>query len=257
MSESSEPSPLDRAVAKVAGWLRHLIDPDQVVELRALQMHDGAKQHGGVGYTAAGMFRGSELEVMAREALTLSGLCQGVYYTLNPLRPERFVRQAPRVQKAARGQTAEDADVLERRWLLIDIDPVRAADHKDDSATSAEKARTLGVAKAVREYLATEGWPAPIVCDSGNGHHLLYRIAEPYPVAGELPLKEGDTLRQVLRHLADRFGGADGNIDTKVYNPARIVKFPGTLACKGPGTEERPHRRARVLEVPETKAPAV
>ena len=243
---------LEHAVAKITGWLANLIDPDQVVELRALKMHDGATRDGGVGYTAAGMFRGTELDLMAREALRLSGLCQGVYYTLNPLRPERFVRQAPRVQRAAKGATADDLDVLERRWLLVDVDPVKPAAHLDDSATDAEKARTLGVARAVQAYLTAEGWPAPVLCDSGNGHHLLYRLAEPYPVvSGEsFPLKDDDVIRRVLLHLADRFGGADGTIDAKVFNPARIVKFPGTLACKGEASEERPHRRARVLEVP-------
>lgn len=125
---------------------------------------------------------------------------------------------------------------------------------RSDPATldaDAEKTATLGIARAVRDYLTSEGWPAPMLCDSGNGHHLLYRLAEPYPVTEEtLPLTEDDVIRRVLLHLADRFGGAGGSIDTRVFNPARIVKFPGTLACKGEATEERPHRRARVLEVP-------
>jgi hypothetical protein len=251
-----EPNPaLERAVATVATWLRTLIDPAQVVELRALRMHDGEHaRSGGHGYTAAGTFRGSELEVMARAALLLSGNCQGVYYTLNPLRPEKFVRQAPRVQRAAHGQTAGDADVLERRWLLVDIDPVKPTGHADDSATDAEKARTLVVANAVREYLASEGWPAPILCDSGNGHHLLYKLGEPYPVTPESltpAAKDSDPVRRMLLFLADKFNGSDGVIDTTVCNPARIVKFPGTLACKGSGEGERVHRRARVLEVPE------
>lgn len=243
---------LARAASKVAGWLRHLIDPEQVVELRALRMHDGSGP--GHGYTAAGMFRGTELEEMARQALVLSGNCQGVYYTLNPIRPERFVRQAPRVQKVGHGHTASDHDIIERRWLLVDIDPVKAVGHKDGSATGDEKARTLELAGAVREYLAGEGWPKPILCDSGNGHHLLYRLRDPYPVtAGGLTeaAKDVDPVRRVLLHLAERFNGALGEIDTKVFNPARIVKLPGTLACKGDPTEDRPHRRARVLEVPE------
>lgn len=248
MTASPDPDPdyqakLDRAVATVGGWMRHLIDPDQVVELRALRVQDGTRG----GSTWAGTFRGDELGQLVRSALDLSGLCQGVYYTLNPLRPARLVRQAPRVQKVGHGHPAADADVVARRWLLVDIDPVRPVEHKDDSATDAEKARTLELAGRVREYLAAEGWGRPILCDSGNGHHLLYKI-EPIPV--ELPLREDDRLKKVLAHLAAKFGGPDGTIDTKVFNPGRIVKFPGTLACKGEATEERPHRRARVLEVP-------
>jgi hypothetical protein len=235
---------LARAAGTVAGWLGHLIAPDQVVELRALRVADGTRG----GSTWAGTFRGDELPALAAAALGLSGLCQGVYYTLNPLRPGRYVRQAPRVQRVAGQQLACDADVLERRWLLIDIDPVKPGDHKDDSAADDEKARTLAMAGRIREYLAGEGWPAPVVVDSGNGHHLLYRVAG-LPV--ELPLKDDDRMRRVLVHLAAKFGGPDGKVDTAVYNPGRIVKFPGTLACKGEASETRPHRRARVLEVPE------
>lgn len=252
MNDDSLNPALERAVATVATWLRHLIDPDQVVELRALRMHDGEAAKGGVGYTAAGTFRGTELEEMARAALLISGNCQGVYYTLNPLRPDRFVRQAPRLQRAGKGQTADDHDILERRWLLVDIDPVKPLKHKDDSATDSEKGKTLTTALLVREYLAGEGWPKPVLSDSGNGHHLLYRLAEPYPVTADtLPLKEDDPIRKLLLHLADKFNGPSGEIDCKVFNPARIVKLPGTLACKGDGEGERPHRRARVLEVPE------
>ncbi len=241
---------LTRAVATVSGWLVRLIDPAQVVELRALRVQDGK----GGNSTWAGTFRGDEIPALARHALELSGHCQGVYYTLNPLKPSRFTRHAPRMRRAGANELAHDHDVMERRWLLVDIDPVKPAAHKDDSATDDEKARTLAVAHAVREYLTAEFGaevsPEPILCDSGNGHHLLYRLAEPLPV--ELPLRDDDKLKRVLAHLAAKFSGPAGAIDTKVFNPARIVKFPGTLACKGVASEERPHRRARVLEVPPT-----
>lgn len=234
------------ATAKVAGWLRHLIDPDQVVELRALRVTDGTRG----GSTWAGTFLGSELETLARAALDLSGLCQGVYYTLNPLRPDRHVRRAPRVQRAGVGGLAHDADVVERRWMLVDVDPVKPTAHKDDSATTEEKAATLELATEVRAYMATVSKGTPILCDSGNGHHLLYRLCEPIPV--KLPLDGDDVIRRVLLHLADKFAGDPrGEIDTKVFNPGRIVKFPGTKACKGEGTDDRPHRRSRVLEVPD------
>lgn len=234
---------LNHAITVVTAWMRHLIAPDQIVELRALRVADTTKG----GATWAGLFRGDELDLLTRSALELSGLCQGVYYTLNPIKPARLVKTAPRVRRANAGELAHDADVLERRWLLIDIDPVKPTEHKDDSATDEEKARTLELAKRVRDYMTEETKEVPFLCDSGNGHHLLYRI-EPIPMSGVL--KDDDYLRKLLAHLAAKFSGPDGKIDTAVYNPARIVKFPGTLACKGEMSEERPHRRARVLEMP-------
>src|SRR5688572_30528574 len=51
----------------------------------------------------------------------------GVYFQINPVRPDLATK-------------AKAADVLRRRWLFIDVDPVRAEGHKDDPATDAEKA---------------------------------------------------------------------------------------------------------------------
>lgn len=239
-----------RIVEKVAGWLSHLIDPDQVVEVRALKVQGG---RGRGDETHAGTFRGDELGEMARAALAISGWCQGVYYTLNPLRPSKFVAQAPRVMRAdRRAFTATDADVLCRRWLLVDIDRVKDAATRDLSATDAERAAVWEVASNLREYLRGRGWPAPVVSDSGNGAHLFYRLSD-LPVG--LPLKPDDPVKLVLQHLADKFDTVFVSIDTKVFNPARIVKFPGTLACKGRATEDRPHRRAMLLEAPDEVVP--
>jgi hypothetical protein len=237
---------LAAAAARVADQVRPLIDPGQVVELRALRVQDGTKG----GSTWAGTFAGDDLPALCTWALKLSGNCSGVYFTLNPLKPHRLTNPAGRVGKATKGLLATDADVLCRRWVLIDVDPVRPKGHEKDSATDADKDAARGVMAAVREYLAGEGsdWPTPIVADSGNGYHLLYRLDDA-PLT-RLPLPEDDPLRQFLRHLADKFDTPAATIDTSVFNPSRIVKFPGTLTCKGSGEGDRPHRRARILEVP-------
>jgi hypothetical protein len=238
--------PPERAIARVSEWMSRLIFPDQVVELRALNVQDGTRWP--QRSTLAGTFRGYELHELAVAALKISGLCAGVYFTLNPLKPSRFVRQAPRLQKAHGGQLASDADVHERQWLLIDVDPVKPKANKDDSATDLEKARTLELVRKIQAYIGHDTAATPIVADSGNGHHLLYRLSPSLPV--ELPLREDDPLKMALVHLAAQFSGELGLIDTKVFNPSRIVKFPGTMSCKGESTEARPHRRARILEMP-------
>lgn len=244
-SDPDYQSKLDAAAVRVADRIRTLIDLDQVVELRALKVQDGT----GGGSTWAGTFRGDELADMARWALQLSGNCQGVYYTLNPLHPRRLAAEAPRVRRRAAGETAQDADVLGRRWLLVDFDPARTPPFTSkDSSNDAEKAAAWELVLSVREYLAGEGCPSPIVADSGNGYHLLYRLADPLPIS--LPLGESDPIKRTLQHLAQRFDTPAASIDTKVFNPSRIVKFPGTLTCKGDPTTDRPHRRAKILEIP-------
>jgi hypothetical protein len=156
--------------------------------------------------------------------------CKGVYFTLNPFSPVSLS-----------GQSATDADILRRRWLFIDADPDRPG---KGSATDAEKAKAWALVERVRAGLSKLGWPEPIVCDSGNGYHLLYRIDLPADDAAT------DLIQRVLHGIA-RAAQADGvHIDTKVFNASRICKLPFTMACKGESTPERPHRMATVLHMP-------
>src|SRR5262249_12683439 len=121
----------------------------------------------------------------------------------------------------------------------IDADPVR---DPLISATDGEKAAALDTALAVREFLRARQWPEPVLADSGNGFHLLYRV--------DLPAADGGFVERVLKALARQFDSDRVKIDQSVFNPARICKLPGTLARKGDPTPTRPHRRAALLEVP-------
>lgn len=227
---------IHEAAEKVAAWLRLFIEPDQVTELRALDvsMQSYRKPH-----TEAGFYHGSELVAMARDALKITPFSRGVYFVMNPLNPNLLARCQNRLQPAKQDQQAHDTDVLCRRWLLIDGDKVG---DPLISATDEEKAAVKETVLAVREYLRRNGWPEPILCDSGNGYHLMYRV--------DLPAADDGLVRRVLNAVADQFDGPRAKVDRKVFNPARICKLPGSLARKGEDQELRPHRRSRVLEVP-------
>jgi hypothetical protein len=93
--------------------------------------------------------------------------------------------------------------------------------------------------KFARSY-AVQGWPDPIVGNSGNGAHCLYRV--------ELPTSDGDLVKRCLQGLARRFDDDLVKIDQAVFNPARIWKLYGTVSRKGDRVPERPHRLARILE---------
>ncbi|MCZ2342031.1 MAG: hypothetical protein LC104_09585 [Bacteroidales bacterium] len=219
----------------VLDWLNVLLAPDQVVELRAL----GVRRGSGRPHTEAGFYDPEHRPDLVRQALTLTGIAQGVYCTLNPLKPDILARKCNRTDWAGAGELAKDGDVLQRRWLLVDVDPVR---DPHVSATTEEIGHAQTVMLSVREHLAQEGWPEPVLASSGNGFHLLYRI--------DLPTQDGGVVERILKNLAARFNTDRAHIDTRVANPARICKLPGTLARKGDATETRPHRRACLLEVP-------
>lgn len=225
----------EEAALLLAEQYRLLVAPGQVVELRALNVQRG----GGRPHVEAGFFDSDHLIEMAKTALRISRYAKGVYFTLNPVHPDLLARRCNRIGWANEGELAKDKDVLHRRWLLIDADPIR---DPLISASDGEKANAHRTILDVREFLRGRFWPDPILADSGNGYHLLYPI--------DLPAQDGSVVERILHALAQRFDSACVKIDQSVFNPARICKLPGTLARKGDSTPTRPHRRAKILEAP-------
>jgi hypothetical protein len=68
-------------------------------------------------------------EPLASHASSLDTLpeVQGIYLTLNPVNPALLARRANRVKLrlSRKDATTADADILCRRWLPVDLDPVR------------------------------------------------------------------------------------------------------------------------------------
>jgi hypothetical protein len=230
---------LDEQIARVTQNLRVFIEPGQVTELRAIKVRRPSQRYGRPG-TESGFFDADHLPDMARAALEVTPYAQAVYFVLNPCHPDRLARRFNRIAVADEGELAGDKDIACRRWFLVDADPSR--DSKV-SATDAEKALAWDTITAVRSFLDSRSWPAPVVGDSGNGYHLLYRI--------DLPADDGGLVKRLLQALARRFASAAVKIDQSVSNPSRCCKLPGTLARKGDSIPERPHRRAKLLEVPQ------
>ena len=210
-----------------------LHDPGAVVEMRALGV-DGRTQRVDAGYF-------DNPDAFADAARGLSGR-SNVYMTLNAINPALLSRAANRIMEWAK-QTTSDHEVLCRCWLLVDLDPVRPA---SIASADGEHAAAIERAQAITRWLVEEmGCSAPIIMDSGNGVVLLVRVALP---------ADPDTLVLVKRCLAAlslRFSDDVVTVDTSVANAARIVRVAGTLNAKGDDTPERPHRIARLLQVPE------
>jgi AAA domain len=211
--------PAARAPATITRTINLLFEPDQRFEIRAL--FKGGKG----GKSISRCFFGREAEKAAQHAARMEAEgAAGVYVTINPCRPDLPDRSA-----------TKDADSIGRRWLPIDFDPVRRA---GISATDAEKAKARFLADTVAGALADLGWPDPILADSGNGWHLLYRV--------DLPADDGGMVQRVLQALDSLYSTADVKVDTSNHNPSRIFKLYGTTTRKGKSTTERPHRPSRI-----------
>ena len=206
-----------------------LFEPDAVVELRAFKGRT----------TVDGYFDNHDR--LAVEAARLDKAGYAIYATLNPVNHALLARAANRVEKHPKAATT-DADIVCRRWLPIDFDPVRPS---GVSSTREEKRAALLRAKEVRDYLTGPGWPEAVVADSGNGAHLLIRV--------DLPNDQDalELVKGVLEAISFLFSDEKVGVDTSVANAARIWKPYGTIARKGDDTEDRPHRRSKLLKVPE------
>jgi hypothetical protein len=194
-----------------------LVDPGQTFELRGLP---SARYWVG---------RGSDADGAVEAAWDLSdGI--GVYYVGNPCRADLDTR-------------ANNPDILSRRWLPLDCDPVRPG---RSSATDDEKMAGIAQARSIGEYLSSEGFPDPVWVDSGNGVQLLYRIELPHD---ELSRR---WVKAILARVADRTDTDRSKVDRAMHRAAQLLKLPGTWARKGDGTGDRPHRMARLVSVPPT-----
>ncbi len=211
-----------------------LVEPGQVFEVRVLD----AKSDRTSRYTdnLGGYF--NDIDMLTKALLNLHSAL-GIYITLQLCNPDLLHRAHNKLIKLKKDYSTPDKYITHYRWLLIDSDPERVS---LISSTEAEHNQALEHSRAIRESLRQQGWPEPILGDSSNGGHLLYLV--------DLPPEDEPLLKRVLWGLAAKFDIPGVHIDKTVYNPARISKLYGTLACKGDDTSERPHRMSRILEAP-------
>jgi hypothetical protein len=220
--------------AELARTVETLFSPGDVVELRTFK--DGA--------TFSGYF--DNLEGLVEAAAKHDGRGHDVYITLNKLPEEIASRRYNRVDRMkGRDASTSDKDVERRTYLFIDADCERVS---GISSTDEEKYKSREKILEIRDYLNSQGWPEPIVCDSGNGYHLLYPVDLPADQTG-LELVAG-----VLEALDFKFSDESVKVDTTTKNAARITKFYGTVAKKGDDRPQRPHRSSKILKVPEARA---
>ena len=226
--------------------------PGNVYEIRVLE---GRERPDGWAAQWCGWFEHGQEDAVVAELRRLRGGWHGVYLTPNPCDPLLLHKAANRLIKAKRGELTGDAQIRRRLWLLSDYDPVvwgAEGQIKGIPATDAERAHALARRDHVHAELQAWGLPAALVADSGNGGHLCWRVD--LPAESHLP-------ERFVKALSALYGDAPGKagawnrsatveIDQSVFNPARIWKLYGTLACKGAGVGDRPHRMARIEDVP-------
>ena len=167
---------------------------------------------------------------------------ENIYITLNYLNDPCYARKQHDCFVKNATPTTSDCDVYAYQFLMIDLDPERTKG-TSSSDDELEEARQLG--RQIYKYMKATGWNDPIIAESGNGVHLLYKIN--CYVGGRIEIVKG-----CLEALDVMFSTDAVKVDTKTFNPARVCKLYGTKAQKGADTKIRPHRMSKIVYAPNT-----
>lgn len=163
------------------------------------------------------------------------------YFVLNDIKEDCYSREQNERLISKPKSATTDNDIGWREWILIDVDPRRVS---GVSATDDEKKKAKYSARSLYSYLQNMGFPKPVVADSGNGYHLLYRVNM------KNVAENTDLVKHFLQAIDVMFSDDYVEIDTSVFNASRITKVYGTMTQKGANTEDRPHRQSCLLDVP-------
>lgn len=213
-------------------FLAYVMPPGTCIEMRVFRAQygrNGFVEPSQYASTLAGWYDNPDsLIVDASKLRGISG-----FLTFNPVNPALLARSDNKLVKSK--HTTLDDNILEIRWLYVDIDPIRPA---DISSTDEE----LALAVKRRDLILLE-FPeirdAAIWGKSGNGCWILARV-EDMP---NRP-KSREAIGDALAELSARYSDDRIEIDTSTKNPSRIMGIPGTYKCKGSSRPERPWRLA-------------
>ena len=196
------------------------------------------------GYNASGYFTNADTAIKALQdfhpewnARTKTARASNIFITLNPINMSCYSRQQHDCFMENVQPTTKDNEITALHWLLIDLDPKRMS-----GVSSSEEELKLAKTKArtIHDFLSNRGFKEPIRAMSGNGIHLVYRFDVPNTAENVA------VFENALKILSEKFSDDEVEVDTTVFNPARICKLWGTIAQKGATTPERPHRKAYI-----------
>lgn len=164
-----------------------------------------------------------------------------VYFVLNTIDKACYGRQQSEKIVKSPKITTNDNDITHRNWVMCDFDPVRKSgtNSSNDELELAHKR-----AQDVFRFLREKGFAEPIICVSGNGYHLMYRIDEDNSEANT------EIIKGFFKYMSSQYSDDKVDFDEKNFNLARLCKLYGTTAKKGANLADRPWRESKIVYVP-------
>lgn len=216
--------------ATIRQWYDVFKDNQELVEIRILDPNTRKSY--------SGYFK--DVETLLR-AIKPYDSC-ALYFTLNVIEDACYSREQHDRISTRPKSTTSDAEIVARKWCLIDIDCEKPS---DTNSTDEEKELAKVVVNSVYKFLRDEGFEKPIVCDSANGYHILIKQAM------KSNEENTETMKRFLQVLDMYFSTDKVKIDCSTFNPSRICKLYGTYSRKGANTKDRPQRLSYILKVPQ------
>src|SRR5258708_5158035 len=243
-TSTTPPAKLPIDASEVRHFWQVITRPGYVYEIRCIK----ASLHGDrLPYdkprTINGYFNDVEKLITALQQIARA---DGVYIIPNPCQRALLAHTNNRFRDRDT-KCAKDEEIIARHLMLLDLDPEREGGIRGIPTTDAESRIADDFAQAIRTWLAEHGWSEPIKIDSGNGRYLAIVI--------DLPADDNGLVQRALKGLAQQLDINAIHIDQTTYNQARLMRLPGTWNCKGDGTEDRPHRIAKLLSAPDETQP--
>jgi len=187
--------------------------------------------------TYSGYF--TDIETILREIARYDNC--SLYFTLNVVNEACYSReQHDRISQKPKSTTS-DNDIIARKWCLVDVDCEKPS---DTNSSDEEKLLAQDVVNKVYTFLRDEGFEEPVICDSANGYHLLYKQNM---VAN---VENTEIMKKFLQVLDMYFSTDKVKIDCATFNNSRVCKLYGTYSRKGFDTSDRPQRESKILRVP-------
>lgn len=167
---------------------------------------------------------------------------QKAYTVLNELKGEAYDRlSVNKLAPTKKGQGISAKDISYYRFFLVDLDVVGLqVGGAKRNATDDEHAKALKVAESVEKFLTTMNFPKPILIDSGNGYHLLYKVHMKASQENERMLKN------CLIAIGEQVDTNTVKVDTVVYDRGRKLKLPGSTN----NAEETGYRTSKIVKYP-------
>ena len=215
--------------ATIRQWYDIFKDNHELVEIRVLDPNTRK--------TYSGYFTDIETLLSAIKPYDKCAL----YFTLNKIDDACDSREQHDKISTKVKATTSDNEILSRKWCLIDVDCEKPS---DTNSTNEEKELAKVVVNNVYKFLRDEGFEKPVICDSANGYHLLYKQDMQSTPANT------EVMKKFLQVLDMYFSNEKVKIDCSTYNASRICKLYGTYSRKGSNTKDRPQRMSYILQVP-------